>query len=251
LVSTITLADVELGFFAAWESELRAPEQEAPERRHRASPTGCAAGHLFDFFDRFDLLIGTDGSIIRNPLSSLEIPSAATPRRDHLSPAAAGELVAAARMPWQKIVVALLLGTGMRAGEAAALADDDLDLDRREIRVRASKTPRGRRTIPLLPQLQEPVREWRRYRERASPEQAARSIPRDRRRATNDTPIHLEDRPDGLDASGHPNKGRSRGKQPLSEPARRSTRRSPLRSTDAPHWSATAVRDLPHIPPCD
>jgi site-specific recombinase XerD len=35
---------------------------------------------------------------------------------------------------------------------------------RREIRVRTSKTPRGWRTIPLLPQLEESVREWRAYR---------------------------------------------------------------------------------------
>jgi len=30
--------------------------------------------------------------------------------------------------------------------------------------VRTSKTPRGCRTIPLLPQLEEPIREWRAYR---------------------------------------------------------------------------------------
>src|SRR5436190_1389470 len=88
LVSTITLAEVELGFFAAWEGDF--------ERRNKRSPTTVATERRLRVAV-FDLLIGTDGSIIRNPLSSLEIPSAATPRRDHLSPAAVEELIAAAR----------------------------------------------------------------------------------------------------------------------------------------------------------
>jgi integrase len=58
----------------------------------------------------------------------------------------------------------LLRWAGVRAGEAVSLADDDVDLERGEIAVRKSKTPRGRRTIPILPQLEEPIREWRAYR---------------------------------------------------------------------------------------
>jgi integrase len=37
-------------------------------------------------------------------------------------------------------VIALLLATGIRAGEAAGLADDDVDLERREIRIRTAET---------------------------------------------------------------------------------------------------------------
>jgi integrase len=56
-------------------------------------------------------------------------------------------------------VLNLLRWTGLRAGEAVSLADEDVELERREIRVRTSKTPRGRRTIALLPQLEESVRD--------------------------------------------------------------------------------------------
>jgi integrase len=72
-----------------------------------------------------------------------------------LTPKAAATVIDTARTPRQKIVVNLLLWTGLRAGEAVSLSDEDVDLERREIRVRTSKTPRGRRTIPLLPQLEE------------------------------------------------------------------------------------------------
>jgi integrase len=163
-VSTITLAEVELGFSPAWEQDFERRNQRLPStgsaRRLRVALRG-----LFDFLDRFDLLVGADGSMIRNPLGNLEIPAAATPRCEHLTPEAAATLIAAARTPRQQIVVALLLWTGIRAGEATALADADVDLEQREIRVRAAKTQRGRRTIPLLPQLEQPIRQWRTYRD--------------------------------------------------------------------------------------
>jgi site-specific recombinase XerD len=119
---------------------------------------------LYEFLDRFDLLADQDETLIKNPLRNLDVPSAAKPQREHLTAAAASMLIEAATMPRQKIVLNLLRWTGLRAGEAVSLAEDDVDLERREIRVRTSKTPRGCRTIPLLPQLEEPVREWRTYR---------------------------------------------------------------------------------------
>jgi integrase len=57
----------------------------------------------------------------------------------------------------------LLRWTSVRAAEAVFMADADIDLDRREIHLRKSKTARGRRTTPLLPQLEEPILEWRTY----------------------------------------------------------------------------------------
>jgi integrase len=50
--------------------------------------------------------------------------------------------IAAAMTPRQKIVLNLLRWTGVRAGEAVSLTDEDIDLARREIHVRTSKTAR-------------------------------------------------------------------------------------------------------------
>jgi integrase len=50
----------------------------------------------------------------------------------------------------------------MRVGEAVALTWRDVDFARGEIRVRASKTAAGIRTIPVLPELDCDLRDWQR-----------------------------------------------------------------------------------------
>jgi integrase len=58
------------------------------------------------------------------------------------------ELVAGDRL---EALYALLLGSGMRIGEAVALDWGDVDLDRGTVRIRAGKTSRARRTAGLAP----------------------------------------------------------------------------------------------------
>jgi integrase len=94
---------------------------------------------LYQFLDDVDLLTDQDGTLIKNPLRNLDVPLAAAPHREHLAGEAAAKLLAAANTPPQKIVLNLLRWTGLRAGEAVALSDEDVDLERREIRVRTSK----------------------------------------------------------------------------------------------------------------
>ena len=55
----------------------------------------------------------------------------------------------------ERFLVLLLRWTGLRVGEAVSLAVSDVDLTRRReaIYVRSSKTPAGRRAIPVLPML--------------------------------------------------------------------------------------------------
>jgi site-specific recombinase XerD len=161
--AAITLRDVEFRFFPEWEEDFESRNHRHPSPSLARSLRIALRG-LYEFLDRFDLLTDEDGAPIRNPLRNLDVPSAAAPHREHLGGEAAAKLLATAGTPRQKIVLNLLRWTGLRAGEAVSLADDDVDLERREIRVRTSKTPRGRRTIPLLPQLEEPIREWRAYR---------------------------------------------------------------------------------------
>jgi len=161
--AAITLRSVEFEFFSAWESDFESRYHRPPSLSFARSLRIALRG-LYDFLDRFDLLVDEAGILIKNPLRNLDVPPAMAPRCEHLTGEAAAKLLAAARTPRQKIVLNLLRWTGVRAGEAVSLADDDVDLERREIHVRTSKTARGRRTIPLLPQLEEPIREWRAYR---------------------------------------------------------------------------------------
>jgi len=113
---------------------------------------------------RFDPLTDETEAAIKNPLRNLDLPAPTTQQCEHLTPNAAATLIQAAGTPQQKIVTSLLRWSGVRAAEAVFLADGDLDLERGEIYVRKSKTARGRRTIPILPQLEEKIREWRAYR---------------------------------------------------------------------------------------
>jgi integrase len=161
--AAISLRDVEFGFFPAFEDDFQARNLRLPSISYTRSIRLALRG-LYKFLDDFDFLIERDGTLIKNPLRNLEVPPAATPQCEHLTPAAAATLIETAGTPRQKIVTSLLRWSGVRAAEAVFLADDDVDLDRGEIYVRKSKTARGRRTIPILPQLEEPIREWRAYR---------------------------------------------------------------------------------------
>jgi integrase len=105
----------------------------------------------------------------------------------------AAALIETARTPRQKIVASLLRWTCLRASEAVSLADDDVDLEQGEIYVRRSKTPRGRRTVPILPQLEEPIREWRAYRAENNLEPARQSVSRHQRRRPDANEISLAD----------------------------------------------------------
>jgi integrase len=55
------------------------------------------------------------------------------------------------RPHWLEPVVTLLLGTGMRAGEACALDWRDVDLDAGTVLIRSGKTRSATRTVPLPP----------------------------------------------------------------------------------------------------
>lgn len=86
-------------------------------------------------------------------------------RADHLAALleAAGDLDAAARLPrgHRRALLATLAFAGLRLGEAVALQWRDIDLARKTLRVRASKTDAGERVVDLLPVLHEQLVEYR------------------------------------------------------------------------------------------
>ena len=93
-----------------------------------------------------------EGLILRNPCRSARLPKTKDPRpRKAMTPDQAQQLLVYLDASPLETPVRLALITGMRLGELLALRWDDLSLKTAQptLTVRKSKTPRGRRVIPL------------------------------------------------------------------------------------------------------
>ena len=110
---------------------------------------------FFAYLDQADLLVGSDGAPRRNPVRTIDAPPCPQRPNDFLRPHEDRALLNADCPHHHRIIVWLLRYTGVRVAEAQALTVADLDLtaDSEALTVRASKTPAGTRTTPLLPQL--------------------------------------------------------------------------------------------------
>jgi integrase len=113
----------------------------------------------------------SNGLLKDNPAVKVKRPRAESPEARHLTPAQVAQLLGAAQGSRHLRVLKLLLGTGVRRGEALALQWSGVDLDRAEVRVRgslvrrdgqlvvsATKTAKSRRTVSLSPAMVELLR---------------------------------------------------------------------------------------------
>ena len=110
---------------------------------------------FYDYLDRFELLHDTNGQPVRDPMRRIPCPRATQPSNDWLRPQEDEALRTCTGTLQERFLISLLRWSGLRIGEACALtlADVDLSPAREALTVRASKTPAGRRTIPLVPEL--------------------------------------------------------------------------------------------------
>jgi len=105
-----------------------------------------------------------DGLVAKNVAASVDRPSVARKEAKHISAADTAKLLEAAHGLRYRSVLVLIAGTGLRRGEAVALAWDSVDLDAATMRAQATlgrvgrellltepKTERSRRTVPLSP----------------------------------------------------------------------------------------------------
>jgi integrase len=149
------------GYLQHWSDRFAA-------RRGRPAATASYRGHVnalrafYVYLDRYGELAGSDGHPVPDPMRTILPPRAQSASNDWLRPAEDAALQACAGTLQERFLVALLRWTGVRAGEASALTLADLDLtpDREALTVRHSKTPAGRRTIPILPELQPLLHAW-------------------------------------------------------------------------------------------
>ena len=87
------------------------------------------------------------GHVDANPATRLPLPKLNRPVPVFLSEEMSRKLVAAADRPWTKALIVLLLTTGIRRSEAAAITLDDLDLEKGLLLVRGKGDME--RVVPL------------------------------------------------------------------------------------------------------
>lgn len=90
-----------------------------------------------------------DGAISRNVARDARKPRFQNPEIRAMSLLEARAILDATAADSIGPVIALLLGSGLRIGEALALDWSDIDFTEGTVRVRAGKTPRSRRTAPV------------------------------------------------------------------------------------------------------
>jgi integrase/recombinase XerD len=128
-----------------------------------ASTQRVRLGALKSFYEYLrsrDLLIGPDGHERANPVDRIEKPKLRRRPNDWLRDEEDRALLNAPLTEQEQIVIWLLRWTGLRIGEASALKIEDVDLEREEIRVRASKSDAGLRVVPVVPELNVELRKW-------------------------------------------------------------------------------------------
>lgn len=102
------------------------------------------------------------GLISRNPFLEVEFLKQRSPRPPHIVTFDEEEKILAAAVPYIRVLVVLILESGMRSHrEALALRWDAIDFTNDSIRVRESKTRAGIRDIPLSARCKNELLRWR------------------------------------------------------------------------------------------
>jgi integrase len=114
----------------------------------------AALRKFYGYLEDRDLLDGP------NPAARLKLPKRRRKPNDWLRPDEDAAVLRACVTPQERIVVALLRHGGLRVSEACGLLAADVDLENEELRVRASKTDSGLRTVPIAPELRIELEVW-------------------------------------------------------------------------------------------
>jgi integrase len=117
---------------------------------------------FYTYLDRISLITDTRGRPTPDPMRKILPPRSQPPSNDWLRAAEDHALLACDGSLQERFLIALLRWSGLRISEATALTLADLDLTpgNEALTVRKSKTPAGRRTIPIIPELQPVLQHW-------------------------------------------------------------------------------------------
>jgi site-specific recombinase XerD len=115
---------------------------------------------LYAYLYAYGLLLN-DGRHVPNPTLAIEVPVIEQKQNDWLRQAEDEALLAASMSTEdERIIVWFLRWSGLRIGEALSLSITDVDLGEGLIYVRKSKTPRGKRAVPIAPELRLRITRW-------------------------------------------------------------------------------------------
>jgi len=103
------------------------------------------------------------GSCHSNPAHRLPLPKVSKNLPVVLSPEHVQALLGAAETPRDRLLLLLLLSTGLRRSEAAGITLDHVDLEHRQLRVRGKGNKE--RMVPLTPEVVEAIRQHLAWRE--------------------------------------------------------------------------------------
>jgi site-specific recombinase XerD len=117
---------------------------------------------FYAYLDRFSLITDPTGRARPDPMRKILPPKAAPVSNDWLRPAEDRALLSCQGSLQERFQIALLRWSGLRVSEATNLTLADLDLTEGDetLSVRHSKTRAGRRTIPIVPELQPLLHSW-------------------------------------------------------------------------------------------
>jgi site-specific recombinase XerD len=117
---------------------------------------------FYAYLDRFSLITDPHGRPQPDPMRKILPPCSQPASNDWLRPAEDTALLSCDGTLQERFLIALLRRTGLRVSEASALTLADLDLSpgNEALTVRHSKTPAGRRTIPIIPELHPLLQHW-------------------------------------------------------------------------------------------
>ena len=162
-LSSVGPAEVE-EFIDWWWQEFERSHGRAPSAStHRNLVAALRA--FFGYLEQFDLLLDDQARPLRNPLRHVERPQVEQKPNDWLREDEDERLLAVDCTKQERIIVWLLRWTGLRVSEATSVRIRDLDLQpgSESLYVRESKTPQGRRSVPLVPELLPHLRAWLDY----------------------------------------------------------------------------------------
>jgi integrase len=158
--------DLSLGdlhdYFDRWYRGFQATYGRPPAAdTYRAQFT--ALKKFFRFLESRERLRDHAGADVPNRMAAIEPPPRSHKAIDYLNPDERDALLGFRGEPHEEIIIWLLLEAGLRVGELVALTIGDVDLrtpGEETLRVRKSKTPTGKRTIPLTYGLVLELTDW-------------------------------------------------------------------------------------------
>jgi integrase len=108
---------------------------------------------FYTYLDRISLITNHQGQPAPDPMRNITPPRTTPSSNDWLRPAEDHALITCDGSLQERFLIHLLRWSGLRISEATGLTLADLDLTagQQALTVRHSKTPAGRRTIPIIP----------------------------------------------------------------------------------------------------